>query len=109
MEKFIVSINNCGEVENKFISTEKLSDIQKLYLLECINNPEMINYLNNANICKINKKEKLLKLSDEKIEALFKYMFTGGFGYQWGNPGKEWVTIDIKNLKDCNFEKLKKL
>ena len=28
-------------------------------------------------------------------------MFTGGFGYQEGNPGKEWVTIKIKKLKDC--------
>lgn len=94
MEKFVVSISNCGEAETKFIAAHKLSDIQKVYLLECISETKK-------------KREELLNLDDEKINELFKYMFTGGEGYQSGNPGKEWVSIDIKNLNDCKFENLK--
>lgn len=105
METFIIAISNCGELETKLVCSEKKTNIKKHYLKECIKNKEVVDYLRKSNACKNlkkydGKKNILSNLSEKKINVLFHYMFTGGFGHQTGNPGKEWVTIRIKNLKD---------
>uniref|UniRef100_A0A6C0J598 Uncharacterized protein n=1 Tax=viral metagenome TaxID=1070528 RepID=A0A6C0J598_9ZZZZ len=40
----------------------------------------------------------LCELSDEEINYFFSYIFTGGKGYQEGDPENEWHTITISEL-----------
>lgn len=46
----------------------------------------------------LSKPELLANLSDADIEVLFKYAFSGGYGEQRGDPGKEWTTIEVARL-----------
>ena len=106
METYILAISNCGDLQIKLVCSEKISNIKKHYLKECIKNKDVVELLQKLKICKNPKKYEdskniLSKLSDKKINVLFHYMFKGGYGYQAGDPGKEWVTIKIKKLKDC--------
>jgi hypothetical protein len=38
-------------------------------------------------------------LLNSDVKLLFKYLFTGGYGDQSGNPGKEWTTISVKKFR----------
>ena len=48
-------------------------------------------------------------ISDEDVNALFEYAFTGGEGEQYGNPCKDWTTITVTEYEEPTsvYEKFK--
>ena len=47
-----------------------------------------------------------MSLSDNDVDRLFSWMFTGGDGAQSGNPGKEWDTITVQKLSDVPISEI---
>uniref|UniRef100_A0A7S4DWJ8 Uncharacterized protein n=1 Tax=Lotharella globosa TaxID=91324 RepID=A0A7S4DWJ8_9EUKA len=43
--------------------------------------------------------------SPEAIDHFFRFLFKGGQGYQWGNPGKEWLTYTMTPLENVAWQK----
>jgi len=41
--------------------------------------------------------------TDNSIDSFFRFCFTGGDGYQWGLPGKEWHTSTVSLYSDAHF------
>ena len=48
-------------------------------------------------------------LPKSDIDKLFTYAFTGGFGEQSGNPGKEWNTITITEFDESLIQTIEPL
>eukprot|EP00467_Chlorarachnion_reptans_P009452 CAMPEP_0114496746 /NCGR_PEP_ID=MMETSP0109-20121206/5936_1 /TAXON_ID=29199 /ORGANISM="Chlorarachnion reptans, Strain CCCM449" /LENGTH=244 /DNA_ID=CAMNT_0001674043 /DNA_START=61 /DNA_END=795 /DNA_ORIENTATION=+ len=44
--------------------------------------------------------------SPEAIDSFFRFCFTGGEGIQWGNPGKEWYSCNIRPIESLSWRKV---
>ena len=48
----------------------------------------------------------IMSLSDNNVNRLFYWMFTGGIGAQSGIPGKEWDTVTVQKLSDIKISEI---
>jgi hypothetical protein len=106
-------INGCKSGYNPFTASGDLSDLE-IFLRpddkksENISegtsestgegNDESINdtHESASSVAKMKRIHYLIaNLSDRDTALLFRYLYTGGYGEQCGNPGKEWTTIEI--------------
>lgn len=51
----------------------------------------------------------IAEIPKSDIDALFQYAFTGGFGEQSGNPGKEWHTFTIQEFNESDIRVIEPL